>query len=264
MFYLFPTGLIAYFTSRRLGITAAIFGAAVWLASDLLAGYVYSHPALLLWNGFARAIVFTAVAVPFSVLRDSYLQQKQLARTDHLTLAVNPRAFHEIAEAELQRSRRYRHTLTVAFVDVDNFKLVNDVHGHGSGDELLQSVARTIRSNTRGTDTLARLGGDEFAILMPETGQRAAFVAIQKIKEQLGSEVDQKNLPVGFSIGVLTCEDLPRSTREMLAIADKLMYEIKRTGKNGVKHQVLRLQYVTQPVTDHESLVKPEEESVKG
>lgn len=82
MFYLFPTGLIAYFTSRRLGITAAIFGAAVWLASDLLAGYVYSHPALLLWNGFARAFVFTAVAVPFSVLRDAYLQQKQLARTD--------------------------------------------------------------------------------------------------------------------------------------------------------------------------------------
>lgn len=99
---------------------------------------------------------------------------------------------------------------------------------------------------------------------MPETGQRAAFVAIQKIKEQLGSEADRKNLPVGFSIGVLTCEDLPRSTREMIAIADKLMYEIKRSGKNGVKHQVLRLQYVTQPVTAHEPLVRSEKESLKG
>lgn len=264
MFYIFPTAIVAYFTSRRLGMAAAVCSAVVWMVSDLLAGHVYSQPALLFWSGTGRMFAFMAVALPFSALRDAYMQQKQLARTDYLTQAVNQRAFYEIAEVELRRSRRYRHHLTFAFIDLDNFKGVNDIHGHDCGDELLQSVARTIRSNTRETDTLARLGGDEFAILMPETGQRAAFLAIQKIKEQLNSEADQKKLPVGFSIGVLTCEDLPRSTREMVAIADKLMYQIKRNGKNGIKHQVLKMQYVTQPITVFGQAGEPEKESVKA
>jgi len=264
VFYLFPTAIVAYFTGRRLGIAAAICSTMIWLVSDMLAGQVYSQPLLLLWSGLGKTIVFIAVAVPFSGLRDAYLQQKKLARTDHLTQAVNSRAFYEVAEMELQRSRRYRRTMTVAFIDLDNFKAVNDVHGHNCGDELLQSVARTIRNNTRRTDTVARLGGDEFAILMPETGQRAAFVAIQKIKEELAAEANQKSLPVGFSIGVLTCEDVPRSAKEMVAIADKLMYEIKHSGKNGIKHQVLRLQYVTQPVTDIERYGELEKEAVES
>ncbi|HTC77354.1 MAG TPA: diguanylate cyclase, partial [Terriglobales bacterium] len=95
--------------------------------------------------------------------------EKELSRSDPLTGLPNRRAFYEVALAEADRARRYRHPLSLAYLDVDNFKQVNDDYGHDAGDELLVRVAEVLRRNLRNNDIVARLGGDEFAMLLPET-----------------------------------------------------------------------------------------------
>jgi diguanylate cyclase (GGDEF)-like protein len=164
------------------------------------------------------------------------LQERELARTDYLTGAVNGRSFAELAEAEINRARRNEHPFSVAFMDVDDFKLVNDREGHSAGDRLLQLVSDTIRHNVRNVDTVARLGGDEFAVLMPETGDDAAQVVIRRVRRELLDVVKRRGWPVTFSVGVVTWDIPPTSVDDVLRAADDLMYTAKRLGKNTVRH----------------------------
>ena len=123
-------------------------------------------------------------------------------------------------------------------MDVDDFKQVNDRHGHSAGDRLLKAVADSIGQNVRDVDTVARLGGDEFAVLMPETGETAAQVVIRRVRRQLLEASRREGLPVTFSIGVVTWYAPPATVDEVLRAADSLMYAAKRLGKNTVRHTV--------------------------
>jgi diguanylate cyclase (GGDEF)-like protein len=115
-------------------------------------------------------------------LRSAMEREKEAARTDSLTGAMNSRAFGELATAELHRARRYERPFTIAYVDIDDFKAVNDRFGHSSGDTLLRLVAETMKHNSRAVDVIARVGGDEFVILFPETGPGPAHVVTQICK----------------------------------------------------------------------------------
>ena len=117
-----------------------------------------------------------------------------MARIDFLTGVLNSRAFYQIATAEIQRSGRYGHPLTLAYIDLDNFKTVNDEFGHSTGDELLKTVARTFSDNLRSSDYVARLGGDEFAILMTETSAQAALNVVARIQVLLEEQDAEKPL----------------------------------------------------------------------
>lgn len=167
-------------------------------------------------------------------LKESLERERNAARVDFLTGILNRRGFFEIAGSESQRSRRYKRPLSLVYVDLDNFKAVNDTMGHDAGDELLVEVAAVIHTEVRGTDTVGRLGGDEFAVLLPETDQEQGTVVVQKVQKQLLEAMQQKQWPVTFSIGLISFEVPPESIEEMVREADRVMYSVKLKGKNSV------------------------------
>jgi diguanylate cyclase (GGDEF)-like protein len=125
----------------------------------------------------------------------------------------------------------------MAYIDLDNFKTVNDRLGHTGGDQVLRAVVSHINMHLRKTDVVARLGGDEFALLFPETNQEAAQAVVIKIQSGLLEEMQQMNWPVTFSNGVVTCAVSPRSTDDLVRMADKVMYSVKREGKNAITYR---------------------------
>ena len=163
--------------------------------------------------------------------------EKSLSRSDHLTHLANRRAFEESLDMECKRSRRYNRPITLVYMDLDDFKQVNDGRGHQTGDQVLAAVAEALRSSLRATDTVARLGGDEFAILLPETDAQVAPVIMKKLNAVLQGLVQRTRWPVGFSFGVISFPAPLDSPEAMLELADKLMYEAKRTGKGATLFQ---------------------------
>jgi diguanylate cyclase (GGDEF)-like protein/PAS domain S-box-containing protein len=165
--------------------------------------------------------------------------EKNNSRVDFLTNIPNRRTFHEALESEGQRSRRYRRPMTLAYIDVDNFKSVNDICGHAAGDDLLKLVASTIQTAIRSTDTVARLGGDEFVLLLPDSGSKAAAIVAAKLRALLQQAVKGHSLPVSFSVGVVTFMTPLESVDDMIKRADELMYKVKRSGKGAVVCEVV-------------------------
>jgi diguanylate cyclase (GGDEF)-like protein len=165
---------------------------------------------------------------------------EELSRVDGLTGAVNARFFYTLTEGEIVRLERYGRPLTVAYMDLDNFKTVNDTKGHLAGDAVLRAVADRARAQLRKTDVVARLGGDEFAFLYPETDEQAARALVAKLKDRLSEEMRRGGWPVTFSLGVLTCYAAPRSSEDLVRMVDNLMYAAKLDGKNSVNHATFR------------------------
>jgi len=164
-----------------------------------------------------------------------------LARIDDLTEIANKRYFYESAAKEINRSNRYKYPLTMAYIDLDNFKRVNDLFGHAAGDNLLRATAQTLKNSVRVADTVARIGGDEFAILLPETDYKSAENVIQRVQKGMSGIPGIGKLPASFSIGMVTCANPPCVSLESLVMmADKLMYLAKKDGKNQLKHEMIK------------------------
>lgn len=239
IFYLVPISLATWFVGKRAGIIAAALCAVAWLATLVANGHAYSNTLVPIWNLIVGVGLFVCALVILSTLRDALDHERELARTDTLTGAANSRAFAERARFELKRAARYNRPFSLAYIDVDNFKVVNDRFGHGAGDELLRTVAKTLNANLRPTDTVARLGGDEFVILFVEAGYREAQAAIRRVQKSLAEIARESGWPVTFSIGMVTCEDPAESVEVLLKMADTLMYGVKRGSKNGLRHELL-------------------------
>ena len=238
LFYLIPISLVTWFAGRRLGIMAAIASALTWYITDIASGRPYSHTAIHFWNTGVRTSFFFIVMALLLALRKALEHEKELARIDHLTGAVNARFFSYLAQREIDRSRRYKHPLTVVYIDLDHFKTVNDQFGHNTGDKVLRTVANTASSQLRVMDVVARLGGDEFAALLPEADQEDAQVIVSKVQRSLLGEMRKNDWPVTFSIGVLTCTEMPGTVGELIKMADDLMYSVKKNGRNNVSYSI--------------------------
>jgi diguanylate cyclase (GGDEF)-like protein len=171
-------------------------------------------------------------------LKDAFKTNRELARTDYVTGAISIRYFYDLAQIEMRRAQRYRHPLTLAYIDLDNFKAVNDRLGHSTGDRVLRAVTEGICRQVRPADTLARLGGDEFALLMPETDGEAAKTVLNRIHSSLVDEMLRNGWMVTFSVGVVTFNEVPKSVDDMVKMADGIMYSVKTAGKNGVNYHI--------------------------
>lgn len=198
---------------------------------------LFAKPGLY-WNLLVEGVFFVTLTLIAAALRRQHDQQSLLARTDALTGVANRRSFYERAELEMSRARRLQEALTVAYVDVDNFKKVNDELGHEAGDDLLRSVAATFVRRIRSTDLVARIGGDEFALLLSATSAGAARTLLGELYATLASEMARHAWPVTFSIGAVTFLRAPGSVDDLLRHVDGLMYAVKREGKANVKHGV--------------------------
>ncbi|MDQ1592540.1 MAG: hypothetical protein QOG71_3167 [Pyrinomonadaceae bacterium] len=236
IFYLLPISLVAWLVGRRAALFVSLASAAGYFITEKSTGHYDARPLLPYLNVLAQLAAFLFVAYFVSALRRSHDQERELARTDDLTGVINRRSFFEASQQEINRARRHRHPFTVAYMDVDDFKLINDNYGHSIGDTVLRSVTQTIKNNIREIDVVARLGGDEFVILMPETGEAAAQVVVARVHQHLTDTMREYGWPITFSIGVVTWTTPPRTVDLMLKQADEAMYEVKNGGKNRVTH----------------------------
>jgi len=234
-FYVLPIALITWLTNRTLGLVSSITSALVWFGADTATGHLYSNLFIPYWNTLIRLAFFTIITLLLSALRTSHQNQRELARIDNLTGAVNSRFFYDLAQMELDRFRRFGRPFTLAYLDIDNFKVVNDQFGHSTGDQVLRNVVSSIRGNLRKTDVVGRLGGDEFLLLLPGTDQEPAKAALSKIQSALSEKMQDNNWPITFSIGVVTCLAAPEKVEELVRMADELMYSAKRKGKNSIE-----------------------------
>jgi diguanylate cyclase (GGDEF)-like protein len=236
LFYLLPVSLVAWLVGRRAAIIISLAGAAGHFFTEHQLGHFEARPSILYFNAIAWLGGFLFVTYFVSALRRSHDQERKLARTDDLTGVINRRSFFEASQHEINRARRHKHPFTVAYMDVDDFKLINDRYGHSIGDMVLRCVAQTIKSNIREIDVVARLGGDEFVILMPETGEEAAQLVVARVHGNVMDKIREYGWPITFSIGVVTWSSPPRTVDVMLKQADDAMYGVKNSGKNQVTH----------------------------
>jgi diguanylate cyclase (GGDEF)-like protein len=153
------------------------------------------------------------------------------ARRDPLTDLLNHQAFNDVLERELPRAERYDHGLTLVFIDLDVFKLVNDTWGHLEGDRVLQVVASVLQSSLRGSDVAGRMGGDEFAVLLLESDRRAGERFCARLLELTSELVEESELPpeFAFSVGAAHYPSEALSAGDLFRIADARQYQVKRS-----------------------------------
>lgn len=166
-------------------------------------------------------------------LRDALKREQTLALTDSLTGCANLRHLLLILQRAIDDLHRHQRPFTLVYFDLDNFKAVNDRHGHEEGDRVLRQFTQRIQSQLRSNDLLARLGGDEFAILMPETEISQVRERIETLLGDLDALARRKDWLLSLSSGVLTFDRSPETPENALRLADTMMYQVKRQGKNG-------------------------------
>jgi diguanylate cyclase (GGDEF)-like protein len=241
LFYLAPVAIIAWYDTTVTGYLTSALSALVWLlANSLAVAPGRLTPPLAAWNTAVRLGFFVIVAKLLTSLRLAHETQRELARTDSLTGVYNGRTFRELVQLELMRAHRMGYPLSLIYIDLDNFKALNDRHGHSQGDALLQTVGRGLVESLRGTDVIGRLGGDEFAVLLPNTDQEQAGLVAKKLHIQLNASTKAVDPLVSLSMGVITNHSRTPEAEALISAADELMYEAKRGGKNVICRGVFR------------------------
>jgi diguanylate cyclase (GGDEF)-like protein len=236
--YLVAVGVATWYGSRWSGILLAFLSSIVVLVADLKAGHQYGSRWILTWTELTQLGVYLLGAALVDMLRTQLFREQQLARTDSLTGILNSRAFMEHIGYIVALSQRNASPFTLAYIDLDDFKRVNDTLGHSAGDRVLQIVGDTLRESIRRTDVVARLGGDEFVLLLPLTDSDSAKTIIDKLRERLADGLAHARLPVTCSIGTVTFRRPPSDADDAIRIADALMYKAKSQGKNTALFQI--------------------------
>ncbi len=200
---------------------------------------------LALWRGAEEPqwpagdiALFCRLAAQFGLALAQLDAQQELerqARTDALTGLLNRRSFLGEIEARLSAARRAARPAALVYVDLDNFKAVNDLHGHPAGDRLLRAFAERLRGNARASDLVARLGGDEFALWLDDTdahGAEAKGLGLLELRAAIASHSAAPEKPLGLSIGLAVFDPVaPESVAQLIERADAAMYTAKRGGK---------------------------------
>jgi diguanylate cyclase (GGDEF)-like protein len=233
-FYLLPLAMVTWFVSTQAGVATAVLATLVWALANKVISQISPFGVGDLWNTSIELALFLVFVGLLLMLKREVRKLDELASEDSLTGVANRRSFNRVAVAEMNRSRRFGAPFSVVYIDIDGFKRINDTQGHNVGDTLLRKVATTIREHIRDVDTVARLGGDEFVILFPETNADETKHIIERVQRHLADSVDNHSWPVTFSIGVMTFSEPPTSAEEMMGFADRVMYSVKKQGKNGI------------------------------
>ncbi len=236
VFYWAPIALAAWFAGRRWGLLAVLLASCLWLVAHWQLYLDAAQQTFLAWNFLVNLFSFAALGFLVAKLKELVEHQRDLALTDFVTGVPNARAFSELLQAEIQRGARSNRPLSMAYLDLDDFKRVNDTLGHDVGNDLLHLVANTVRARLRASDVVARLGGDEFAILLPDAPAEAAAAIMQRVLEHLDALPEARSGFVSVSIGLISCTRCPSSHEALLRAADALMYEVKAAGKHGMRH----------------------------
>lgn len=239
LFYLVPVAVCAWVSGTSGAVAASSLAALAWLSAEVASSRIATNLFVYTWNFAVRLLFLLLVALLLARLRDILVRERELSRTDALTGLLNARAFRELVEREIARAARYGHPLTLAFIDVDDFKRVNDSGGHAAGDRLLRHIAKAISANLRGSDAVARYGGDEFVVLLPVADEAAARATVAKLAERIRAGTAELPYAVTVSIGAVSWRGDGASVDLLLEKADRLMYEVKTASKDGARFATL-------------------------
>jgi diguanylate cyclase (GGDEF)-like protein len=223
-----PVMVAAWFSGPLPARGMTVGAAALYFGAEWLAGTSVVEAG---GRSVMVLVVLALVARALPSLRHASQAEREQSLTDPLTSLGNRRFFRELAAVEVNRSRRYGRPVTLACLDLDGFRAVNDVLGHMEGDALLVLAASLFTGTLRTTDLVARIAGDEFAILLPETGLDGARVVVEKLRSRLSEATASR--PLTFSAAVVGFEEGPVSLEAMLRQADLGMVEAKRSGPGG-------------------------------
>ena len=235
--YLIPIVLATWYINSATGYVVAVLSVLIFILSNWAAGEADSGEIIRYWNGFTRLTVYLLAIWLLQEVKRALAHERLLSQTDHLTGIANHREFYEQVNAELVRANRSGLPISLVFIDLDGFKEINDRYGHRAGDAVLRTVAQTFQSTIRKTDTAARLGGDEFGLLLPITSQAGAQCIMKRLHDAFLKRMDDYQMKVTLSAGVITFASPPASVDEMIHRADALMYKAKAQGKNDILFQ---------------------------
>ena len=165
-------------------------------------------------------------------------RMQELTVTDDCTGLYNARHLNHVLEGEIYRSSRFGHEFSLVFMDLDQFKKVNDAYGHLIGSKVLGRIGELIKGQLRVIDSAFRYGGDEFVLLLPQTSKQNALVMVRRLKEALNSSVllttDGRKVRMTASYGVAGFAADGSTAPELLRAADQAMYRVKSAGRNGI------------------------------
>jgi diguanylate cyclase (GGDEF)-like protein len=232
--YFLPLVYSARYLGKASVLLVSFLSSFVWLASLYYGGQAYSNKYIWIVNFLTQGSVLIIVGLLLDKLNDALKRERANSRIDYLTGLANSRSFFEKASSVLTLCNRNKRPVTLAYVDLDNFKYANDAFGHLHGDSLLRKAAEIFHEVLRTSDVIARMGGDEFAILLPETSDRGARAVLEKVRQQLEQSPDFQICSVTVSIGAISYAKAPPDIHIMIKAADDLMYKAKQTGKNRV------------------------------
>ncbi|MDH3423543.1 MAG: GGDEF domain-containing protein, partial [Gemmatimonadota bacterium] len=237
--YYAPLAVLAWRSGRDGALVATVGCTASWVASNAWAGLAYSLTLVWIINTLMQLLSFLVVGLLIAAVRDALLREQGRSRTDPLTAMLNRAGFYEEAARLVALCRRTGRPVTVAYIDLDNFKAVNDSLGHEAGDDVLRTVAGLLRVAIRPSDVAARLGGDEFVVLFPEIGPSEAAATLERIRASLAAALDRGPLSVTGSIGAVTFVTVPARVEDIVSLGDSRMYLAKAGGRNRVSLHVV-------------------------
>ncbi|MBN2541648.1 GGDEF domain-containing protein [bacterium] len=235
IFYILPIGFITWTLSKSSGIVFSLMSTCAWFTADILSEHEYEHPLIPIWNAMVRFGFFIIVTLLLHRLKVALDTEKKISRTDFLTGVSNIRAFYAIAKEKINDALEFEQPLTIGYLDLDNFKDINDEFGHQKGNEALKVFTKAVKEHIRSQDVVARLGGDEFVILLPGTAFAEAKTIFTRLHEFMTDEINKSSYKFTVSIGVVTFSKPPASVNSMVKEADNLMYVAKKSGKNRIE-----------------------------
>jgi len=240
IFYVIPVAIAAWNINLPSGVLFSIFSGAIWSIVDYTSGHNYSNGFIPIWNGFVRLLFFLIISYLLTEMKRGIIILKTLSDTDSLTGILNGRGFEKYTKIMIAQPQKKESVFSLAYLDIDNFKNINDKLGHSSGDLLLTTLAKSIRDCVRDTDIVARIGGDEFVVLLCSRNYEESDLIMNRMKEHVDIVMKKNNWPVSLSIGIVSFLSNTSELDSLLYKADELMYKVKNTTKNGIVHQYIK------------------------
>lgn len=215
--------------------------------------FEHAQYAVLIWPAaIAMMLTHYAFVLNYRFRFDSEAALEFASNTDPLTGVSNRRHFMPMVRREIARSHRFKHPVSLIVLDIDNFKSINDFHGHSTGDAAICALANVCRKMARQIDFVARLGGDEFAILLLEVGIDDALTVANRIRTAIEStsikSLDCEDVRFTVSIGVAEQPQDNPSEEWLIELADAAMYRAKSSGRNRVEYSPTTSPQVSKPV----------------
>ncbi len=236
-----PVAIVTLTASASAGILFSVLGIAAWLAAGLLTAPEGNLLWMTLLHGILNLALFLGIVYVLTEFKKVLMREREYTHEDPLTGLPNLRGFFELAEREITRAKRKITPISVAYLGLDNLKEIVEKHGKKTADVILRKLAHSLVSNTRGTDVSARISDTDFILLMAETGIEGGLKGIRRVNELLQQTIEEFEMPISFSIGLVTYNILPDTIQQMIDEANALTDRPFTPGEDNIHSQVVDL-----------------------